>query len=128
MANPNRTVVPRRFSWVISDQPKSPLLAIWNMVKPLPNIPQTVASNEDLTTYIVSYLDHNTVQNLHQSDPDLEDKELERWGRISNRALKYQLEPVYYATLHRLFRPREIIATDTFFSNEPPTIEQTGSN
>ena len=123
MTNPNRPVVPRRLSWVIPDQPENPLLAMWNMVKPLPNIPQTIASNEDLTTYIVSYLDRNTVQRLHLSDPDLEDKELERWERISNRALEYQ--PVYYTTSRRLFRPREVIATDTYFSNEPPTIEQT---
>ena len=122
MTNPNRPVVPRRLSWVIPDQPDNPLLAMWNMVKPLPNIPQTIASNEDLTTYIVSYLDHNTVQNLPHSDPDLENKELERWNRIRNRALEYQLESVYYATLRRLFRPREVIATDTYFSNEPPTI------
>ena len=125
MASPNCAVWPRRLSWVIPDQPEDPLLAMWNMVKPLPNIPQTIASNEDLTTYIVSYLDHNTVQNLHLSDPDLEDEELERWNRIRNRALEYQLQSVYYATLRRLFRPREVISTDTFFSNEPPTIEQT---
>ena len=125
MASPNCAVWPRRLSWVIPDQPEDPLLAMWNMVKPLPNIPQTIASNEDLTTYIVSYLDHNTVQNLHLSDPDLEDEELERWNRIRNRALEYQLQSVYYATLRRLFRPREVIFTDTFFSNEPPTIEQT---